>query len=308
MAPRALTIMQPIDCLIIGGGPAGLTAAVYLARFHRKVLVVDAGSSRASLIPVSHNYPGFPDGISGAELLERLRAQVTHYGATIISGEVTALEKCNDVFEITINNKSFFALKILLATGISDHHPLIENWRDGVLNGKIRLCPICDAYDVTDKNIALISSIDCSVDHARFIRHYSRDVTLFCQPAAIELSQEARVALQNLNVSVVDEEIRAIASAGEGRVKVQSHSGKIFFFDTVYVMLGEATSKHLATGLGARCGPTGRLEVDEHQCTTVEGLYAAGDVVSSLHQVSVAIGQAAIAATGIHNSLHNQYR
>ena len=301
-------IMHSVDCLIIGGGPAGLTVAIYLARFHRKVLVVDAGSSRASLIPVSHNYPGFPDGISGSELLERLRAQVTHYGAAIISGEATALEKCNNVFKITINRKSFFAQKVLLATGISDHHPLIENWRDGVLKGRIRLCPICDAYDVTDKKIALISSMDCSLDHARFIRHYSGDVTLFCLPAAIELSHAARLDLQNLGVSVVDEEVRAIASEGEERVKIEVHSGKTFFFDTVYIMLGEATSKHLATNLGARCGSMGRLEIDEHQCTTVDGLYAAGDIVSSLHQVSVAIGQAAIAATGIHNSLHNQYR
>jgi thioredoxin reductase (NADPH) len=300
--------MHPVDCLIIGGGPAGLTAAVYLARFHRKVLVVDAGSSRASLIPVSHNYPGFPDGISGAELLERLRVQVTHYGATIISGEVTSLEKYNDIFKVTVNNKSFSAHMVLLATGVSDHHPLIANWREGILKGKIRLCPICDAYDVTDKNIALLSSIDCSLDHARFIRHYSRDVTLFCLPVAIELPEDERVALQNLGVSVVNEEIRALAAEGEERVKVEGHSGKIFFFDTVYVMLGEATSKHLATDLGARCGPTGRLEVDEHQRTTVEGLYAVGDIVSSLHQVSVAIGQAAIAATGIHNSLHNHYR
>jgi thioredoxin reductase (NADPH) len=300
--------MQAVDCLIIGGGPAGLTAAIYLARFHRSVLVADAGSSRASMIPVSHNYPGFPNGISGTELLERLRAQATHFGATIISGKVTALEKGKDAFKTTINNKSFLAQKVLLATGIADHHPLIENWREGVLKGKIRLCPICDAYDVTDKNIAIVSSLDCCVDHARFIRHYSRQVTLFCLPAAIGLSREAFLDLHNMDVFVVDEAIKTIAAEGEERVKVESHSGKIFFFDTIYVMLGEATSKHLATDLGARCTPTGRLEVDEHQCTTVDGLYAAGDIVGSLHQVSVAIGQAAMAATAIHNSLHTQYR
>src|SRR5690606_22873970 len=112
-----MDFMRSVDCLVIGAGPAGLTAATYLARFHRNVLVSDGGPSRASLIPISHNYPGFPDGVSGAELLTRLRTQAMHYGAQIIAGETTALTKVDDGFEGIINNESIFAHKVLLATG-----------------------------------------------------------------------------------------------------------------------------------------------------------------------------------------------
>lgn len=300
--------MQPIDCLIIGGGPAGLTAAIYLARFHRSVLVVDAGDSRSSLIPISHNYPGFPDGISGADLLERLRDQASHYGASVTTGVVTALEKNNEIFKALVEEKAIYAKKVLLATGISDRHTFIDNWSESVLSGKIRLCPICDAYDITDTDLAIISSIDCCVAHAKFIRHYSSKIALFCVPAANQLSVDDRASLMEMDVQVNDEAIEKIRVADNQPVIIETQAGNKYSFDTIYLMLGEASSKQLATDLGAACAPNGRLEVDKHQCTTVDGLYAAGDIVSNLHQVSVAIGQAAIAATGMHNSLHDQFR
>ncbi len=300
--------MQPVDCLIIGGGPAGLTAAVYLARFHRKVLVVDAGSSRASLIPVSHNYPGFPDGISGTELLERMRNQAVHYGVSIIHGTVTKIEKTNSTFRAMLEEKWICASKVLLATGVADNHPLLEDWSESVLSGKVRLCPICDAYDITDGNIALVSSILCSVDHAKFIRHYSSKITLFCVPGAHLLPDSARARLQEMSVSINEEEIKSIRAGAEEAVLIETYRGNEYSFDTLYMMLGEATSQKLATDVGARVLQNGKLEVDNHQRTTVDGLYVAGDVISNLHQVSVAIGQAAIAATDIHNTLHDQFR
>lgn len=300
--------MRSVDCLVIGAGPAGITAAIYLARFHRNVLVSDGGPSRASLIPISHNYPGFPDGVSGAELLHRLRAQATHYGAHIIEGETTALTQVDEGFTAVINHEKIFASKVLLATGIADHHPLIKNWPEGVLNGKIRLCPICDAYDVTDQNIALVSNLESCINHALFMRHYSASITLFSVPTATQLSQDERANLQEAGVILSDEEVVDITAIdGEG-VTIESRSGETSFFDTVYVMLGETPSMQLATDLGARCDSSNTLDVSKHQCTSVDGLYAAGDVVSSLHQVSVAIGQAAIAATAIHHALQSHYR
>lgn len=305
--------MRSVDCLVIGAGPAGLTAAIYLARFHRNVLVSDGGPSRASLIPISHNYPGFPDGVSGAELLHRLRTQATHYGAQIVEGETTALTQVNEGFEATINsragnNERILARKVLLTTGIADHHPLIKNWPEGVLNGKIRLCPICDAYDVTDQNIALVSNLESCIDHALFMRHYSASITLFSLPTATQLSPDERIRLQEAGVTLSDEEVIDIAAVDGDAATVESRSGEKSFFDTVYVMLGETPSMQLALELGAHCDSSGTLEVSKHQCTTIDGLYAAGDVVSSLHQVSVAIGQAAIAATTIHHALQSHYR
>src|SRR3954453_11637247 len=106
------------DCLIIGGGPAGLTAAIYLARYRRKVLVVDDGHSRAELIPESHNYPGFTGGISGSDLLRALRDQAERYGAVLQHGRITDLQTGADGFVAVHGRQQLSASKVLLATGI----------------------------------------------------------------------------------------------------------------------------------------------------------------------------------------------
>src|SRR3954463_8175980 len=116
---RALT-QGRVDALIGGAGPAGLTAALYLARFRRSLALVDSGNSRASYIPRTRNYPGFPDGISGNELLERLRMQARRYGAEPRSGLITALAHQDGGFRAQLDGESIDARCVLLATGIVD--------------------------------------------------------------------------------------------------------------------------------------------------------------------------------------------
>lgn len=298
--------MQSIDCLIIGAGPAGLTAATYLGRFNRNVIIADGGRSRASMIPMSHNYPGFPEGVSGIELLSRLRNQVIGYKVEIAEGMVSNLERENETFIATINGKFIAAKKVLLATGVHDEHPPIENWSDAVSKGTLRLCPICDGYDVVDQDIGLISSAKCSVDHSIFLRTFSKKVTLFCFPSSASLTEENRFKLIKANIIISEEVIETISTFE--RPTINTKSGIEFIFDTLYVMLGESKGVFLANNLGARLKPSGHLLLNDHQETTIKGLYAAGDVANSLHQISVAIGNAAIAATDIHNKLDHNYR
>ena len=104
--------MKSIDCLIVGGGPAGLTAAIYLARFHRRVLLVDEGKSRAGLIPKSHNYPGATDGVSGSDLLKALRAQAEQFGATMRTGRVLNLDKSEGGFIVKLDGEALRAARI----------------------------------------------------------------------------------------------------------------------------------------------------------------------------------------------------
>src|SRR5215218_6250161 len=113
-----------LDCLIIGGGPAGLITAIYLARYRRDTRVIDAGGSRAALIPTSHNYPGFPDGISGRELLVRLREQARRYGATLTAGSVERVELAADgTFRAFAGTETIAARTVVLATGAMDVEP-----------------------------------------------------------------------------------------------------------------------------------------------------------------------------------------
>ncbi len=145
-----------LDCLIIGGGPGGLTAAIYLARFRRSCLVVDTGASRAGWIPRSHNHPGFPDGIGGAELLDRMRQQAARFGAPVRLSTVEALEhRPGGGFQATIDDTAgtVAARTVILASGVDDVEPPLSylgpDLRHALRRGLVRHCPVCDAYEVS---------------------------------------------------------------------------------------------------------------------------------------------------------------
>src|SRR4051812_42255465 len=117
----------PRDCLVVGAGPAGLTAAIYLARFHLSVLVVDDGRSRAGLIPMSHNHPGFPHGIAGSELLARMRVQAQRYGAGLQAGKVVSLSANGELLVAQTDAQEIRARTVLLATGAVNRRPAMSN-------------------------------------------------------------------------------------------------------------------------------------------------------------------------------------
>jgi thioredoxin reductase (NADPH) len=294
---------RAVDCLIVGAGPAGLTAAIYLARFRRRIAVVDNGASRASYIPLSHNYPGFPHGISGDELLARLRAQARRYGVEVTAGLVEALAPGDGGFVASLGAGEIFARKVLLATGIVDKEPEMRNLREAIHKGAIRLCPICDAFEVRERKVAVYAPAAEGARHAAFMRNYSSDVTLLVPRGDAPLAPAQRRELEASGIRFVDEPVCEIFMTPDERGGARSASGKEHFFDAIYASLGCRPRADLATGLGARVSETGELFVDDHLRTSVPGLYAAGDVVSALNQISVATGHAAIAATDIHNQL-----
>jgi thioredoxin reductase (NADPH) len=167
-----------LDCLIIGGGPAGLTAAIYLARYRRKTLLVDAGESRAALIPESHNYPGFR-GIGGPALLAKLREQAERYGASLVRGSVAALAREGEAFAASAGAETLRARSVLIATGIVDRKPQTQGLREGIAVGAIRFCPICDGYEAMDKRIGVLGPLAHAGAKALFLRTYSRALTVF---------------------------------------------------------------------------------------------------------------------------------
>jgi len=291
------------DTLIIGGGPGGLTAAIYLRRFMRRVAVFDKGNSRASWIPVSHNYPGFPEGVGGKALLENLRAQLQRYGGEITQGEITALRLEDGHFVATWEGGEIRALTVLLATGIVDKSLPVDHWVEAVSSGAIRLCPVCDGYDVVDQRIAVISSETNPIGHAMFMRSFSAHVTLFDRSAGVILSADEEQQLQAAGVDYVHAAVREVSLTAELKPVLHTVDGKSREFDVMYPILGEIAHSGLAASLGAETADCGELVVDEAQATTVPGLYAVGDVVQGLNQISVAAGQAAVAATRIHNTL-----
>ena len=294
-----------LDCLIIGGGPAGLTAAIYLARFHLDILVVDGGKSRASWIPCTRNHAGYPDGIKGEDLLQRMRDQACKYGAKIETEFVTKLERDDEsgLFTATWGSGKATARAVLLATGVTNRRPPIDEdlHNDALARGLIRYCPICDGYEVTDKRVGVIGSDSHGVAEAVFIRSYTADVTLIAPDTALKVGPDDQRKLKDAGIACVDGPAQAVAITGECIV-VDTAEGH-YTFDSVYPALGSDTHTQLGEMVGAKLAEDGCFLCDDHQRTSVPGLYAAGDVVHGLDQISHAMGEGGVAATTIRNDL-----
>ena len=308
MSPREHSIH---DCLIIGGGPAGLTAAIYLARFRRKGVLVDAGRSRARLIPESHNYPGFAYGISGEEFLKRLRSQAGQFPVALLQGEIEELRPAELAggagFRASHGGKDILARQILLATGIVDESPELRGWRDLVERGVLRFCPICDGYEATDMTIGVLGRVGDAWKKALFLRTYSSSVILFPLDDVASATPEIRKALDEAKIVIPGHRVTGIEEQ-QKKIMVHLQNGEAIEVETLYPAMGCEVRSGLALALGARATSNGLIAVNDRQASSVDGLYAAGDVVSDLHQISVATGHAAVAATEIHNRLPPNYR
>jgi thioredoxin reductase (NADPH) len=291
------------DCLVIGGGPAGLTAAIYLVRYHLSLKVVDAGKSRAGWIPCTHNHAGYPGGISGKDLLAKMREQARMYGASIETGRVTRLDKIEGGFAAEWGSGPVTARTVLLATGVTNRRPpMDEDLHDEALSkGLIRYCPICDGYEVTDKKVGVIGSGSHGVAEAVFLRGFTEDITLIAPDRAHDLSAEDQARMKEFGIKCVDGPCQAVAAV-DRCITIATPYGE-HIFDSVYPALGSDTHTELAHQVGAEIAADGTLPVDDHQRTNIPGLYAAGDVVLGLDQISHAMGEGGVAATTIRNDL-----
>jgi thioredoxin reductase (NADPH) len=294
------------DCIIIGAGPAGLTAAIYLARFHLRIRLFDCGSSRAALIPCTHNHAGYPDGISGKDLLARMLEQAEKYGAERESAEVTGLRVLDQGFGVRVGEREHGARSVLLATGVVNNRPGLPDdlHTEALARGLLRYCPICDGYEVTDKRVGVIGTGDHGMREALFLRGYTADLTLVAPQAEHALDDACARALDDAGIARIDGPCGNYAIEGD-QLAFDTSRGRMAF-DSVYPALGSRIRSGLAVQAGARADAAGCLEVDDHQRTSIPGLFAAGDVARGLDQISHAMGEAGVAATTIRNLLAEQ--
>ncbi|HYG25493.1 MAG TPA: NAD(P)/FAD-dependent oxidoreductase [Caulobacteraceae bacterium] len=295
-----------LDAVVIGAGPAGLTAGVYLGRYRRNFLIVDGGDPRAGWIPITRNCPGFPDGIKGTDLLARLRQQGEKYGARIISGRAERLEETTEGFIVHLEDGQLRARSVLLATGVKDNEPKLGDVFDAVQRKLIRICPICDGYETIGQSVGIVGSSEKGAREAVFMRTYSDQVTLIHVGEPQTLPEEDRLELAKAGIDVVETHIGAVHIEDDRITAFDFEDGVKRQFDVVYSALGTTPRSRLAEELGAEVDEVGSLRVNSHQMTSVDGLYAAGDLVRGLNQITVAEAEAAIAATGIHNRLRQR--
>jgi thioredoxin reductase len=290
------------DAIIIGGGPGGLTCAIFLARYRRPVLVLDAGHPRNEATRGIHGFLGQHD-IDPHELLERGRAEARACGAEILDARATKVERNADVFEVTTARGVFCARRVVLAYGVRDTLPDIPEI-ESYYGLTVHHCPDCDGFECSDQRIGVIGWGKKVVGLALKLLQWSDDVVVFTHGHAREWDEEEHSKLLAESVDIVDEKIVALDGA-DGIVKAAVlDTGERVPVQRLFFSIKTERSCTLAEDLGCNCDPEKpNVFVDEHGATTVEGVWAVGDLTSGSQLAIAAAAEGAIAAIAINKSL-----
>jgi thioredoxin reductase len=312
---------QIYDCIVVGAGPAGLSAALFLARYGRRVLTFHHNSPRNLYSHGVHGFLGH-DGIMPEELLARGRDEVTKYGGLIVEGCVTRIEKVGDEhFRVQTGeekeasaatsqsfegaSQSFEARRILLATGLRDLTPDCPGFSDfyGVT---VHHCPDCDGYEISGKRVAVLSHGRAAIGFTLGLLTWTDKLMLLTNGDEGDITQEHCAKLAHFNIPITKE--RVVALEGDGETKrierVRLENGEALECDALFFNLGTEMSGNLHEALGCRLDEEcGLIWVDDEQQTSVSGVYAAGDITPHSQLAIVAAAEGAMAAIQIHKSL-----
>jgi thioredoxin reductase len=296
------------DCIVVGAGPAGLSASLFLARYLRRTLTFHHNSPRNEYAHGVHGFLGH-HGIRPLELLARGRDEVTNHGGLIVEACVNAVEKvsaeCFRVFAGAegADAKVFKAQRLLLATGLRDLTPDCPGFRE-FYGSSVFHCPDCDGYEVRDKRVAVLVNGDNAAGFTTNLLTWTRDITLLTDRS--EISDSDRETLATLNVPIRTEAVAGLEGDQSTRQleRVLFSEGEPLECDALFFNLGAKLATNFHETLGCRLDvDSGLVWVDETRQTSVEGVYAAGDMTPFSQLAVVAAAEGAMAAIHIHRSL-----
>lgn len=295
--------MQPkhVDVAIVGGGPAGLSAALMLGRCLRRVAVIDAGEHRNRKAHAIHGYLT-RDGASPTDLLRAAETELMRYPTvTLQSGTVTGVDGTRGAFEVrTADGDVIAARRVLLATGVIDVIPVIEGLPE-LFGRSVHHCPHCDGFEYAGRPIGVYGQAGFGVEAALAMLAWSDDVVLFTDGRP--LASEDRRRCEALGVAVRDERVVRL-DGQDGRLeRVVLEGGAAVARTALFLVAGQREQSDLAKLLGCELNADGIIVADEHSVTSVPGVYVAGDASIGEQLVVTAAAQGAIAATKIHASL-----
>jgi thioredoxin reductase len=290
-----------VDVVVIGGGAAGLSAALVLARARRSVLVVDAGSPRNA--PAAHMH-GFlsRDGLSPAELLTIARAEITGYGGKLVTGTVTQIAASGTSgFTASVSNgQQVTARRLLIASGLRDELPTIpglaDRWARDVLH-----CPYCHGYEVRDQRLAVLASTPEAVKYTHIVRQWSNDVVLLATPGTLSTSD--RTQLQARSIDIVEGDVSRIVIENDQLGGVEIDGNRLIACDAVFVPPRLVPNNALLTALGCQVNDAGWVIADSTGRTSLPGVWVAGNIRNPRAQVITAAGEGSAAAIAINADL-----
>lgn len=303
MASEPDSNQPPFDAIIIGGGPAGLTCAIFLGRYRRRVLVIDSGHPRNYASTGIHGFLGH-HSIKPGELSKRGRAEALDSGVEFADGRVTKIERDGDVFNVeTEAGNGLRARRIVLAYGVRDTLPDIPEI-DSYYGVTVHHCPDCDGYESRDQRIGVIGWGKSAGGLALKLLQWSNDIVVFTHGHDREWNEELHSKLFAEQVDIKDEKVIALVGK-KGHVEAAVLStGERVAAQRLFFTIAVHRSTTLAEDLGCEVDPdTPNVVVDEHRRTTVEGVWAIGDLAAGAQLVITSAADGAIAAIDINKTL-----
>ncbi|WP_245831073.1 NAD(P)/FAD-dependent oxidoreductase [Sediminibacillus massiliensis] len=291
------------DCIVIGGGIAGLQAAIQLGRYQRNVLVADSNQGRSNLCRCYHNILGWPDGISGETLRETGRIQAEELGIEFKDVHVQKVNKEPGGFRIITAQDQFKAKSVLFATGVVDRLPNLDKLLP-CLGISMYICPDCDGYEVLNKPVIVIGSGDAGANMAIALTYWTDEVILINHEIE-EIDDQLLKELSDKQVTIHQSPIHSLEVDGDRLKGVLLSNGLNIKAEHGFAALGgNEVRSELAADLGVELYKNKHILVDQRtKMTNIENVFAAGDVVAHSEQVTIAMGDGMQAAIWIHKKL-----
>lgn len=288
------------EVLVIGGGPAGLSAALYLARYDRRVALFDTGFGRSSWHQINHNYLGFPGGIPARELRKRGREQIAEFDqVTIFEHKIENLRREADMFHASGQAGEWHGKAVILCTGVIDHYPHFDGWEEYV-GRSMFWCITCDGYGCRGARVVVVGTTNAAASEALQLQRFTPHLTVVTDTRQCGIDETFQRRLRKANIGLVCDKI-AMAEGSEGTFEaIHLENGERIELDQLFCQHGATANTKLAEDVGVLISREGYIHVDTEQKTNVSGFYAAGDVTRlHSHQITTAVhegGQAATAA------------
>ncbi|MDQ6861145.1 MAG: NAD(P)/FAD-dependent oxidoreductase [Verrucomicrobiota bacterium] len=293
------------EVIIVGGGIAGLSAAIYLGRAQRDTLVIDSGHSMAKWEPVVGNYLGFPEGVSGEDLLKFGREQAEAHDVRFQEDEVREIKRDGTEFVLRGKARSYRAKRLLLATGIFHLPPEIPGVKE-CLGHSMFFCKDCDGFRVREKRIAICGANDEAVEYALGMLLYSACVVIATNGEIPHWSPQHARWIEEYEIPVHQERIVDVEHRERQILSLRLDNDQAVMIDNIFTTRGDIFYTELAESLGAKLDDDGQITVDQCMRTTVQNVYACGCVTPANCQMIIAAGQGAAAAQAINRDLFDE--
>lgn len=290
------------EVLVVGGGPAGLTTALYTVRLGHDTAVVDRGGGRAAMMLDTHNVIGVPEEVSGNEFLRTAEQQVADYGGDVRRGFVSEIERAADGhFQATIGGDVVTAGRVVLATGFADGRPEPPLPRTG---RGLHYCLHCDAYMFIDEPVFVMGSDESAASVAMIMLNFTDDVDLLLRGDDPEWSDETDNQLAAHPIDIIEADVAGVEMDEDGWLRgFEFQDGTFRPYRGGFPMYGADYHTDLAESLGCELTDDGAIRVDDHGRTSADGVFAVGDVTPGHNQIPIAMGEGAAAGIALHMDL-----